>query len=165
MENGDYVCKRRRRVGREEHKYISNVPTDLIAEAGIPIDVGDVYPTSSWDSPFLQGRSISSYERAPRSETIQTLVTTTTHDYDPSHSTTNSGRAKPVPTEIAALTKEIRRMVKDTANTPKIMCGFCINMQGRRSELNGVNVCNTLANDAKYRACSNLYCGICIIFE
>ncbi|KAF1840088.1 uncharacterized protein K460DRAFT_359816 [Cucurbitaria berberidis CBS 394.84] len=73
--------------------------------------------------------------------------TTTLYDTGP-----HMARADPVPSGIAALIENVPNTAGDTADTSTVMCGFCINMQDRRSELTGIGVCNTIANDGQYRA-------------
>ncbi|KAH7377660.1 hypothetical protein BKA66DRAFT_571978 [Pyrenochaeta sp. MPI-SDFR-AT-0127] len=136
-----------------------------------------IYSTSSWDGPFPPERPLSSYDRAVHAEATQTLVATPASSYhSPTLLPTRTGRlqqsrlllnerSEPELSDTAALINDNSATNRVTRDTSNVMCGLCINMQGRRSELTGVNVCNTLADDKKYRACSNLYCGICIIFD
>ncbi|KAJ4375923.1 hypothetical protein N0V83_001201 [Neocucurbitaria cava] len=73
--------------------------------------------------------------------------------------------SEPIPSEIAAIIQNISNATVDTGETSAYMCGFCINLGSWRRQLSGLGVCNTLANDEEYRACSNQYCGTCIIFR
>ncbi|CAO2652033.1 Nn.00g003160.m01.CDS01 [Neocucurbitaria sp. VM-36] len=70
-----------------------------------------------------------------------------------------------VPSEVAAVIENSFIRTVNTRKNDPYTCGFCNNLQGRRRELLGIGVCNTLANDEEYRACSNQYCGLCIIFR
>jgi hypothetical protein len=50
------------------------------------------------------------------------------------------------------------------ANIDPTYCGSCVNTDGHVRFLN-TGRCNTLSDGEKYVACSNQWCGICIIWK
>ena len=51
-----------------------------------------------------------------------------------------------------------------SARAAATFCGTCINMPGLTSALTANGFCNNIDVNEQYRACSNQWCGLCILF-